>query len=393
MLPISCSGNPVELPTQYPLVYVYPELVTADVGDYFTVSVVVYNLTDAYVPDPDNPLALVPLGNLYGFDIQFSWDPTIIQYVNSTAPNATIGGYRHLNVTVPVENYPTPVPPSPYAGILHGFGPGNTQIFEVKNVVNETGNIPGAADPRVRAWFCYATTPPADPFNGNGTMFTMTFKVLKKGESPLEIVDCTLVDQYGYPIAKGQLGTWLNPPRSGVFRTIGVPPGNRDVAILNVTSFPHAVYPGRIVNITVVASNEGTMTETFNVAVYANMTVIGLQTVTLDPWTNTTLTFQWNTTGLTPCSNFTIWAKASTVPDEINTENNVFTDDYVKIKILGDVNGDDIIDIYDIVEAAIAYYSRPGDPNWNSDADLAPPWGVIDILDLVTIASWYGMTP
>ena len=205
------SANSTELPSQYPLVYVYPELVTAEVGENITVSVVVYNLTDSLATDPDNPQSKVPLGNLYGFDIQFSWDPTVIKYVNHT-------------VTTPVEKYPSPVPPSPYAGILHGFGaPSNESIYEFKNVVNETGNIPGAADPRVRAWFAYSTQLPATPFNGNGTIFTMTFQVLKQGESPLEIVYCILSDNSGKPIALGQSGTWLNPPRNGIFRTAGTP--------------------------------------------------------------------------------------------------------------------------------------------------------------------------
>jgi len=127
----SVSANSTELPSQYPLVYVYPELVTAEVGENITVSVVVYNLTDGLATDPDNPQAKVPLGNLYAFDIQFSWDPTIIKYVNHT-------------VTTPVEKYPSPVPPSPYAGIIHGFGASNDSIFEIKNIVDEDGNIPEA---------------------------------------------------------------------------------------------------------------------------------------------------------------------------------------------------------------------------------------------------------
>ncbi len=36
---------PLIFPTNYPLVYVFPETVIADVGETFTVSVIVYNLT------------------------------------------------------------------------------------------------------------------------------------------------------------------------------------------------------------------------------------------------------------------------------------------------------------------------------------------------------------
>jgi hypothetical protein len=193
-------ASSTELPSAYPLVYVYPESVKVNVSDYFTISVVVYNLTDAKVQDPENPTMWIPLGNLYGFDIQFSWDPTIIKYVNHT-------------VTVPVEDYPNPIPPSPYPGILH------KPTLEIYNMVDEAGNIPGAADPRVRAWFSFASIDPAVPFNGNGTLFTMTFQAIKNGVSPLEIVDCTLSDKNGEAIAKHKcnqkFGQWLNPPRNG----------------------------------------------------------------------------------------------------------------------------------------------------------------------------------
>jgi parallel beta-helix repeat protein len=56
----------------------------------------------------------------------------------------------------------------------------------------------------------------------------------------------------------------------------------------------------------------------------------------------------------------------------------------------GDVNGDGRVDIMDIVIAAIAYGAMPGDLNWNPIADVAPPYGHINILDLVVIAAHYG---
>lgn len=241
------SGTETELPTKYPLVYVYPDFVTADVGEEFTISVIVYNLTNTLVHDPDNPITMIPLGNLYGFDIQFSWNPTIIQYVNYTNP--TIKGYKHPNVTAPIEKYPNPIPPSPYAGILHGFGADNKELMTVKNVVNETGNIPSAADPSVLAWFSYATAYPALPFNGNGTIFVMTFKVLKAGESPLKIEEVTLSDNNGVAIGRTNGNTtvnahWLNEPRSGIFRSSKVPVASfthwPDIGVVNKTMYFNA---------------------------------------------------------------------------------------------------------------------------------------------------------
>jgi parallel beta-helix repeat protein len=62
----------------------------------------------------------------------------------------------------------------------------------------------------------------------------------------------------------------------------------------------------------------------------------------------------------------------------------------VFVPILGDVNVDGVVDIYDIVAAAASYGVTPTDQNWNPRADVAPRWGLIDIFDLVTVASRYG---
>ena len=58
----------------------------------------------------------------------------------------------------------------------------------------------------------------------------------------------------------------------------------------------------------------------------------------------------------------------------------------------GDVNCDGKVDIYDIIQAASSYSSREEEPNWNPNANFAPPWNEIDIIDLVTIAANYGKT-
>jgi hypothetical protein len=52
---------------------------------------------------------------------------------------------------------------------------------------------------------------------------------------------------------------------------------------------------------------------------------------------------------------------------------------------------DGIVDITDIVAAALAFGCVPGDPKWNPDADLNND-GLIDIVDLVTIGVNFGRT-
>jgi PKD repeat protein len=177
---------PTSPPTDWPSVFFCSDTVSfctednpivADVGDIVSIALVGFNFTDNTVVDPDNPLATHPLGNLNGFDIQMSWDATILKYVNHT-------------VTVPIENYPNPIPPSPYAGILH------EDTFKLVSKVDETDNIPNA-EPGTMAWFAYATMPDAPVFNGNGTFFTMTFNVTKKGSSVLKLTNVGLSGEGG----------------------------------------------------------------------------------------------------------------------------------------------------------------------------------------------------
>jgi len=58
---------------------------------------------------------------------------------------------------------------------------------------------------------------------------------------------------------------------------------------------------------------------------------------------------------------------------------------------ISDVNGDGIINIQDILIAALAFGSRPGDSNWNPHVDLNQD-GIINILDLVIAAVHFGKT-
>ena len=59
--------------------------------------------------------------------------------------------------------------------------------------------------------------------------------------------------------------------------------------------------------------------------------------------------------------------------------------------LITDVNNDYRVDIFDIVATATAYGSTPSDPNWNPNCDLAEPYGIINIFDIVVIAIDYGL--
>lgn len=170
----------------------------------------------------------------------------------------------------------------------------------------------------------------------------------------------------------------------------------RDVAIVNVTTSRSWVFAGVPVNITVTARNLGDILESFDIKVYANVTLIGTYSVIdLPPATNLVRVFTWNTTSATPCNNYTISAEATAVPYEFNATNNIFTDGNVKIRIVGDINGDGKVDMKDIAIAAAAFGTRPGDPRWNPDADITGPIplvpdGQVDMRDISLIAKNFG---
>lgn len=56
---------------------------------------------------------------------------------------------------------------------------------------------------------------------------------------------------------------------------------------------------------------------------------------------------------------------------------------------VADLNADGIIDIYDLVLVCRAYGARPWDVHWDPRADIAEPWGLINIYDVVTVAARY----
>jgi len=107
--------------------------------------------------------------------------------------------------------------------------------------------------------------------------------------------------------------------------------GSHDVAITSATLSTTEPYPRQTVDITVVAKNDGTFNETFDVSTYYDSTLIGAQTVTdLPPEEEKTLIFSWNTTNIAG-GYYAISANASIVTGETDIADNTFTDGTVKI--------------------------------------------------------------
>jgi parallel beta-helix repeat protein len=169
------------------------------------------------------------------------------------------------------------------------------------------------------------------------------------------------------------------------------PWSEHDIAVENITISDNEVYLGQQINITVTVENEGKagISETFNVTIKYNETIIETQTVIeLAPGYNTTLTFSWNTTQ-TKAGSYTISAEASIVTDELDTIDNTLIYGTALVKLPGDVNGDGIVDAFDIFYLSEAYGSMSGDPEWNPDRDFNDD-GMVDVLDLFALSKNYG---
>ncbi len=170
----------------------------------------------------------------------------------------------------------------------------------------------------------------------------------------------------------------------------------RDVAITDVTTSREWVYPGVQVNITVTAKNLGDVPESFDIKVYYDTNLLATRSIVDLPSDAEAIeVFTWATLGLTPCNNYTISAEATVVPYEFNTTNNVFIDGHVKIRHVGDINGDGKVDMKDIALVAAAFGTSPGHPRWNPDADITGPTYLVpdnkvDMRDVSLVAKNFG---
>jgi len=307
-------------------VYVSPLFVSTKVGTVFAIEI--------YIADVED---------LYGYEFQLYYNRTVLEC---------------KNLTLPPNHFLKPQDP--------------TGLYIVKfEFDNEYSATHG------RIWVAMCLLNPEIPKSGSGILVTLYFQAVASGESSLDLYETKLATWEGLPVTHIALDGYVEVETAGA---------SRDVALTSVIPSSEEAYEGWIVPILVAAANLGNTPENFNVTVYYDNQTIGTQTVTnLNPGEEITLVFNWNTSDVELYINHTIWAQASTVPTETNTSNNTMTDGSIKVKLLGDVNGDKLVDIFDIVRVAIAFGAQSLDPRWDLQADVNPD-SIIDIFDIVTVA-------
>jgi hypothetical protein len=230
-------------------------------------------------------------------------------------------------------------------------------------------------------WVQVQYYPPAEPVTTMVplSLVTIYFQVQSYGATPLLLQNTELSDSQGAPITHLTQDGYVSVLR-------------RDVAILSIVPQFTEIYKGWKVNITVVAKNLGDIPETFNVTAFCNNYEIETKQITnLTPNDTIELTFTFNTSQawIEPCHNYTLKAKASIVPYEIDITNNELIDGQIHVKLMGDVNGDKVVNIMDAVIIEAAFGSKEGDPNWNPNADLNQD-GYINIKDTVLLGANFG---
>jgi len=163
-----------------------------------------------------------------------------------------------------------------------------------------------------------------------------------------------------------------------------------DIGIQYVITSKTVVGQGYKVGINAKITDYGVNSETFNVTVYVNTTSIATQTLTLRSISSTTLTFTWNTSGFVK-GNYTIRAYAWPVQGETHTADNTFTDGWVFVSIVGDINGDRNVDLKDTFAVDLAYGSFVGTPRYKPNLDINSD-DQIDLKDTFTTDLNYGKT-
>lgn len=268
------GGIGVASPDQ-PTISLDPKIGTAAPGEFFTLDITIADVT----PENSQPLGLI------AWQVNMSFNPDIVN-VSAIAEGPFLeqaGSTWWLPSKIDNDN-----------GYI-GMG---TSLFPIPS-------------------------PPAEGAYGSGVLANITFQVKTEGETTLHF------EEEGIILHSWNWTAGLTTEIS--FSTVDgrfeYPVVLRDVAVTGVTVSPTSVVVGGNVSIDVTVKNKGnTFAETFNVSVSYDSNIIGTKTVTdLAITASEIVSFNWNTSGLA-AGNYTITAAATTVPDEIETDDNT---DYI----------------------------------------------------------------
>ena len=237
---------------------------------------------------------------------------------------------------------------------------GQSQIF--------TSMVFGGTAPYAYQWYVNGTAVSGE---------TSAYWIFTPNTSGSYVAYLNVTDSLGNTAESNPVSIIVNPASTTI----------HDVAVTDVTVPIREAYQGWTINVSVTVANFGNATENFAATLDYDNKTIGSQLVSdLMPNTTQKLLFSWNTTYV-PYSyvhNYTITATASIVPGETNVTNNQMTGGQIQIRIMGDVNGDGVVDMKDVASAVSAFNTWPGKARWNPNCDLDLN-GIVNTRDIMTI--------
>jgi hypothetical protein len=247
--------------------------------------------------------------------------------------------------------------------------------FTVKSEINDT-------EGKVRFALSLMSVPSG--VNGSGTLFTVTFQSSTEatGESPLSLQDTDLSDS-SWPTP--------NPIDHAVI--------NGSVSVLLVETLTHTVLVGEVPYDFVTSSSSSITGFVYN---DTGKLMVFNATGPPDVLGFTNITMPKALLSLPASDTFAVLFDGSTI-NYTRTENGThyflyFTYSHsghvieIERTIIGDLNGDRRVNIYDVVTVTAAYDATPADARWNPLADLTTPWNKINIYDVVVVTRVYGRT-
>jgi len=163
-----------------------------------------------------------------------------------------------------------------------------------------------------------------------------------------------------------------------------------NLAVVNVLPSKTAVGEGYKVNISVTVQNQGWNTQTTGLTVYVNATVVGtVASLVLPERSQAILNFTWQTTP-TLKGNYVLSSTVDPIPNEPDVrDNNRTYGRIIKVTVVGDVNGDGAVDIFDAITLSNAFASVPNSPTWNGNADINSD-NSVDIFDAILLSGNFG---
>lgn len=260
----------ISMASEQPTVSVNPSVISAGAGEFFTLDVTVADLT----AENSQPVGLC------GWQVNITFNHAI------------------LNISAVAEG-----PFLEQAGSTWWLPP----VLD-----NENGFVVMAAS---------LFPMPAQGAYGSGILANITFQVENEGQTDLNFdSETTYLRSWD---ANADPPQQVAVPHSAVGGAFGYTVLH-DVAVTDVTFSPMSVSAGGTVSIDVTVRNKGNASETFDISVSYDSSLIETKTITaLAPGTSQTIGFNWDTAGVAEGS-YTITAVAATVPDETETTDNTF---------------------------------------------------------------------